>query len=551
MLASSLEVDFVLNSLLLTCMSKLLVSRGMILIDDPLGGGFRVVAVKGRLPEELREGAILRLQPPRGLVRDAAVPEPLRGAGVALLLPITYHERALGMVALGAKATGQPFTPDELAFVEALVHMSATAVHNTWVVEELQQANRELGQKVQQLHTLFDVARGFAAAPDVERATRLLALTLMGQFMVRHFCALLRDADGKGALELAAGQPIDGLDEATVAGLLQMTRLVLLDDEADPRLGPLRERGFALALPLRMEGVTRGILLLGPKASGQPYDLDDVDFLTALGQLTLTAIENARGIEARLANQRLEEELRLAREIQERLLPAALPAVPGVALAALNLPSRFVAGDYYDALALDHEQLLIAVGDVSGKGLPASLLMANLQACCHLVAESLAAGSVDLATATARVNRVIHRNTSLTTFITFFWGVYHHGEGTLRYVNAGHSPPLVVRCDGTVERLEEGGILLGVLADAPYAQGEVRLGKGDTVVLFTDGITEAWSATDRDDEFGEERLRQTVVAHRERPAEAILDALRDAVGQHTADGPLDDDLTVVIMQRGA
>lgn len=549
LLTSSLEINFVLGSLLLTSMSKLLVTRGLVLLDDPLAGGFRVEATKGRLPDELRRGRTVRFPHPKGLTIDDDVPEALRTAGIRLLIPILYHERLIGLLGLGAKATGDAFTADERSFLEALVHMSATAVHNAAVVEELQQANRELGQKVQQLNALFDVAQGFTAAPSVDRAARLLALTLMGQFMVHRFAVFLRRDGEDAVLELAAGRAFDGLDGEGLVHLAGLKRLALIDEESPSELIPLRKAGFALALPLRMQDVTRGVLLLGPKSSGEAYDAEDVDFLTALGQLALTAIESARGIEARLENERLEEELRLARDIQERLLPRDLPTAEGIELAALNLPSRFVAGDYYDAVTLDDGRLLVAIADVSGKGLPASLLMANLQACFQLMATSLSARTVDLPTATARVNRVIHRNTSITTFITFFWGMYDPADASFRFVNAGHNPPLLVRRDGRVETLDDGGLLLGVLADAPYEQGEVVLDPGDAIVHFTDGVTEAWSGTDPDDEFGEERLITALQQSQRISAVSILADIREAVKSHLAGGSLDDDLTIIVLTR--
>lgn len=549
LLASSLEVDFVLGSLLLSAMSKLLVTRGVVLLDDPLAAGWRVEAVKGRFPAGgLAAGDHVRFEAPPEIVQGDALPEPLRQRGLALLLPITYHERLIGFVALGPKATGMPFSDDERAFVDSLVHMSATAVHNAWVVEELRQANQELGQTVQQLHTLFDLAQGFNSAPDEERAARLLTLTLMGQFMVRRFVVLLC-ADGlDGELEVAASRDAPDIGDAAMARLAELRRLLLLDDDAPPEYDELRQRGFAMALPLRMKDATRGVLLLGPKGNRQPYDADEVDFLTALGQLALTAIENARGVEARLEKDRLEEELRLARSIQERLLPQDLPRLAGADLAALNLASQVVAGDYYDAIALDEHRYLLAVADVSGKGLPASLLMANLQACLHVLAESLAAGTVDLPTATGRINRVVHRNTGMSTFITFFWGIYDTRDGTFGYVNAGHNPPLLIRRAGAVETLDTGGLLLGVIPDAPYEQGTARLATGDTLTLFTDGITEAWSATDRDDEFGEERLVAAIRESSGRPAADVLAAVRSAVRTHTAGGPLDDDLTLMVLR---
>jgi len=550
LLASSLDVDFVLGSLLLSSMSKVMAPRGVVLLADPLAGGFRVEAVKGRFAGALARGDVLPLAEPSGPTEGDAVPEPLRGLGVHLLLPISYHDRLIGLVGLGPKATGRPFAEHERAFVDSLVHMSAAAVHNAWVVEELQQANRELGQKVQQLNTLFDLAQAFNRAPDVDRAARQLALALMGQFLVRRFAVLLRP-EGGGRLELAAGREADALDDETLDRLAALRILLLLDDDAPADWAPLRERGFALALPIRADDATRGVLLLGAKGNGKPYDADEADFLTALGQLVLTAIESARGAEARRENERLEEEMQLARSIQERLLPQALPAVAGAAVAALALPSRHVAGDYYDALALDADRALLAVADVSGKGLPASLLAANLQACLHVLAGSIGAGVVSLAQATARVNRVIHRNTGMTTFITFCWGVYDRRDGTLRYVNAGHNPPLVLRASGSCELLEAGGLLLGVLPDAPYEEGTVTLDPGDLLAFYTDGVTEAWSATDPDDEFGEERLQATLAAHRAAGAQAALSAVRAAVRAHTGGGPLDDDLTLLLLSRDA
>jgi phosphoserine phosphatase RsbU/P len=553
LLASSLEVDFVLGSLLLSAMSKVMATRGIVMLDDPLAGGFRVEAVKGRLKGgALARGDVLPLSGPCQPLLDGIVPGPLRDRGIALLLPITYHDRLIGLLGLGPKATGEPFAQAEIEFVDSLVHMSAAAVHNAWVVEELRQANQELGHKVQQLNTLFDLAQAFNRAPDVERAARQLALALMGQFLVRRFAVLIRpDGETGGMLDLAAGREADALEADVRARLGSLRQLLLLDEDTPPEWEALRSSGFALALPLRAQDTTRGVLLLGPKGTGRPYDAEEVDFLTALGQLALTAIESARGAEARVEKERLEEEFRLARSIQERLLPQRLPAMVEAPVAALNLASRYVAGDYYEALSLDADRILLAVADVSGKGLPASLLAANLQACLHVLAGSLATGAVDLSTATARVNRVIHRNTEVTTFITFFWGIYDRRDGSFRYVNAGHNPPLLIRASGEVEQLEAGGLLLGVLPNVTYEQGTATLQPGDLAALYTDGITEAWSPVDQDDEFGEERLLATLREHRHEAPDAVLAAIRAAVQRHTAGSPLDDDLTLVVIKREA
>lgn len=546
LLSSSLEIDFVLGNLLLTAMSKLFVTRGVVLLDDPLAGAHRVEAVKG--VRALERGAHVRLESvPEHVVEDEAVPEALRAHGVALLLPLAYHERPIGLVGLGPKAGGGAFSADEIAFVDSLVNMSATAVHNARMVEELKEANHDLGRRIQQLNTLFDLSQEFNRALDAERSVKLLSFALMGQLLVGRYAFLLRGEDGQ--MECVTKRNAPEMAPETIRTLGTQARLVLLDDEAPPDHAALRDAGFALVLPLRMRDETKGVLLLGPKRTGRPYEGDDVEFLTALGLLALTSVENARGLANRIEKERLEEELRLAREIQERLLPREVPSVEGLDVAALALPSRFVAGDYFDAVRLDADRLLFAVGDVSGKGLPASLLMANLQACLHVLRGSLADGALDLAEATGRMNSVIHHNTGLTTFITFFWGIYDGRDGRVRYVNAGHNPPVHVSAAGLVERLEEGGLLLGVLDGAPYAQGEATLAPGDVLLLFTDGVTEAWSAVDSDDEYGEPRLIDAVRARRAEPAQAILDFVREDVRTFTGGGPLDDDLTLLVLRR--
>lgn len=550
LLTASLDLDFVLGGLLLTAMSKLLVARGAVLLDDPLAGGFRVAALKGRVPRgapALAEGDVLALTVRDGSAEGETLPAPLAERGFALALPVVYHGRRIGLVALGPKATGQPFSTDERAFVDALVHLGATAIHNAQAVEELRLANRDLGHKVQQLNTLFDLAQAFNATPDEERAARQLALTLMGHLLVRRFAFLLRANDGERPLEVAAAQDAPNLDEPTRQRLGALRHLLLLDEDAPAEWQPLREAGFALAVPVRAQNTTRAALLLGPKATGAPYDADDVDFLAALGQLALTAIESARGLRARLENERLEEELRLARSIQERLLPHTLPALPGNTLAALALPSRYVAGDYYDAIDLGEGRVLLAVADVAGKGLPASLLMANLQACLHVLAESLARGTLDLPAATARVNRVIHRNTGLTTFITLFWGIYDAPSGRLHYVNAGHNPPLLRRADGACEHLERGGLLLGVLPETPYEAGTAQLEPGDRLVLYTDGVTETRPSDESEEEFGEARLAEAAAQGAD--AAAAVAGIRAAVRAFAGDRPLEDDLTLLVLAR--
>jgi len=195
-----------------------------------------------------------------------------------------------------------------------------------------------------------------------------------------------------------------------------------------------------------------------------------------------------------------QEDFERAREIQQALMPVTLPQIQGCELAAGCQPARMVGGDYFDAIRLGDARAAIAIGDVSGKGMAAALLMSNLQA----IVRAFAPGELAPNELCAKANQLIAANVAPGKYITFFYAVIDTARMRLDYCNAGHNPPILRRRDGTLEWLREGGPVLGVLPTAPYAAGSVELRSGDCLVLYTDGITEAYNAAD--EEFGEERL---------------------------------------------
>jgi sigma-B regulation protein RsbU (phosphoserine phosphatase) len=240
----------------------------------------------------------------------------------------------------------------------------------------------------------------------------------------------------------------------------------------------------------------------------------------------------------READAHASRELEHAQRIQRALLPSPLPEIDGCQMAAMWKPATAFGGDCYDILRFSSTRLGLSIADVAGKGLPAALLMANLQA-------SVRAFGIEDArpeTVTRQVNRALCRHTPLDRFVTFFYATIDTSRGTLACSNAGHNPPILVRADGTVSRPATGGMVLGVLADNAYSQAELPLRSGDRLVLFTDGITEAGSHEGR--EFGDDRLVELVVAHRDRPAPELLDAIFREVSAFTG-GVFADDATLI------
>ncbi len=278
----------------------------------------------------------------------------------------------------------------------------------------------------------------------------------------------------------------------------------------------------------------------------------DVPNEDELGDLAVSFNEMAaavkRGHEEAIERERLERELETAREIQEKLLPHEMPTVSGFDITGTSLPSQQVGGDYFDFLNIGNGQLGIAIADVSGKGIPAALLMANLQASLH--AQVFHPGKV--ADVAYRINNLLYRSTDAHMFVTFFYGILDKKRSIFTSTNAGHNPPLLFRSDSRIERLGEGGLILGFQPDVHYDQQTVAIRPGEVIVLYTDGITEAvhsGSEMVADDLFGVERLVYIIKANLNNSARKIQSAILEAIAEHTHDAPQYDDITLVVIKR--
>lgn len=550
-LSSSLDREFVLNNLLLTGMSKLLVTRGAVWLYDDVNKNYVIAAHKG-CKDVIDSCRSFELEAGTNKVMTGdQIPADISRGGIVLAAPIRFGDRNIGLIGFGKKATGVEFGPGEIEFVKSLVNMTSSAVHNTLVVDELRTANRNLDSKVQQVNTLFDLSKEFNSTVDRSRHARLLSLALMGQMMVRqHIFMVSRtettSADRERNLQIVS---CSGFKETIVTDELLKHVCDIHDSGVDTAIQAgensiLDDTGIELVIPFVQQGATTGALFLGKRLSNVAYSQDDIEFMYALGNLALVAVQNSFLIEEQIEKERLEEEMRLARQIQENLQPKSMPDFRGVDLAMLALPSRHVAGDYLDIVKLSDDRLLLAIGDVTGKGVPASLLMSNLQAALHVLVPM----EITLEEATAHINRVISGNTDFDKFITYFHCIYNSSTSVLDYVNAGHNPPYLVRgADGSVEELEEGGLLLGVMSGSQYQRGTSTIVTGDIVVMFTDGVTEAMSP--EEEEYGEERLLEVLAEARGGTATEILDAIhRDVIAFTGSATALSDDLTMVVMK---
>jgi sigma-B regulation protein RsbU (phosphoserine phosphatase) len=295
-----------------------------------------------------------------------------------------------------------------------------------------------------------------------------------------------------------------------------------------------------MILPLVTHSRLVGFLALSSKSGREDFRAEECSILMSIASQVAMAGENIMLIEENVEKRRLEAQLGIARKVQEGLLPEQLPETPGLLVAGKSRSCLEVAGDYYDVVNIDENRTVLAIGDVSGKGAGAALLMSNLQASFR-TAVDIGAGLADMV---ARVNNLIHRNTKADQFITFFVGVYDNAVSTFTYVNAGHNPPYVMRADNQIEELDKGGLILGAMPNMPYEQGTVALANGDLICLFTDGVSEAENAAG--DMFGEDRIKQFLINNANLPVDEILHTLETEVEKFIEDVPLADDFTALL-----
>ncbi len=298
--------------------------------------------------------------------------------------------------------------------------------------------------------------------------------------------------------------------------------------------------GAKIAVPILDEGRFVGILALGEKVSGFRYSLEDMTLLGVLANQLSIATANARLYAETLEKQRMEEELALARQIQQNLLPARLPSSAEYEFASYVRPSRQVGGDFYDFMWRE-PRLGFVLADASGKGMPAALLVAFLQA--TLKAEHR--HDRPIGEFIRSINELMVANTSPEKFVTLFYALFDPLERKLFYSNAGHNYPILVRQDGQLEFLKKGGTVVGCFEWARYESDCMSLHPGDTLIVYSDGLTDA---SNHDEMFGEERLVNLAVESRHLDAEGVKNSIVDAVEAFTGAVPPFDDMTLLVMK---
>ena len=320
------------------------------------------------------------------------------------------------------------------------------------------------------------------------------------------------------------------------------------DAQHDPRFASqtiaLQGIRSVLAVPLSVdERNVFGLIYADSPTWETTFTEEHLNILTTLASVASIRVENATLLEERFQRERMERELELATEIQQRFQPSAPPQVEGYEFQGISFSCYEIGGDYYDFIRKPDGKMVVALGDVSGKGTAAALLMSSLHAAIH--AQVVAAG--DLSDTITSVNDYLAENTPANRFVTLFAAELDPATGKLVYINAGHNPPLVGKNDGSVAQLGSGGLPLGIMAGAQYESGELQLNPGEALVVYSDGVSEAVNL--KEEEFGIERLTEVVRKNVNASAAGIRDKVESALSTFTETAPANDDITLVIVKR--
>ncbi|HEU4950377.1 MAG TPA: SpoIIE family protein phosphatase [Holophagaceae bacterium] len=443
----------------------------------------------------------------------------------------------------------EPTRPSGALLVEDHPHPAQLTIARP-MADLLSQGLEDAGRWTEVLGFIHDASLDLLKEADPSAMLMRMAERLQAFLRPQRVAVLLKRPGGELELAAYAGRP-----QAEPFRISRsLAELVLARREAVLLRDPALDEGFqsasvlmsqissAIVTPLAGEEEVEGLLYVDARIPREPFTEDDLRLVSSLAHLAAAKLQQVRLLSEVAHKRKMEEELSLARRIQERLMPLLPAQLPGFEIAALHEPSRQVSGDLYGHFPGPGGSSWLWVADVSGKGLGPGLLMATLQAYLDAWADS----SADPGALADRLSRTLSRHTTRNRYITAFLLRAEPG-GTIHYCNAGHNPALLIRADGSLAQLESQGMPLALFPDQPHGEGRVELAPGDLLAVFTDGITEA--APEGGEDFDLGGLQAVLAGHAGVPLPDLVGRIQLALAEHTQGAPASDDRTLMILRR--
>lgn len=463
-----------------------------------------------------------------------------------ICVPLLRKGKLIGVVTASNKMNGKKFDQEDLVIFSSLADHIAIALDNSYLFSKAK-------KKTLEMETLREVEKSLSSSLNLNELLELILDSLLKVVRYDAVVIFLIDKD-KQEIEHIKARGFDPVLEPDlqlkigqgIAGWAAKTQksLIVPNVKGDPRYIEARvETQSAMAVPIVSQKRMIGVFSL---ESDEPnaYGEDDLDLLEAFASSAAISLERARQHEEILEKRKLEEELSIAKRIQQSFLPRKKPQLYGFDISGVNIPSEEVGGDYYDFIPIIENQVGIAIGDVSGKGIPAALIMASFRA--SLIAEIR--NNYAIRSIMFKVNNLLFESTASDIYVTAVYGVLDTKNRILTFANAGHNAPILRHASGEMEYLTEGGVALGMFENLKYEERPLGLSPGDIIVFYTDGVTEA--KNEKEEEFGTRRLKQVINDSHQLNASRIQENIYRAVKDFTGSLHQADDLTMIVIKVG-
>jgi len=461
-----------------------------------------------------------------------------------ICVPLLRRGRLLGVVSALNKMNGKEFNQEDLEILSSLADQIAIALDNSYLY-------RRAKKKTLEMETLLEVEKSLSSTLNLNQLLELILDSLhkvvkydavviflidKKKQEIEHIKARGFDPALEPDLKLKIGQGMAGWAAKT------QKSLIVPDVKQDQRYIEARvETKSAMVVPILSQNRIIGVFSLESDKLNA-YGEDDLELLEAFASLAAISLERARQHEEILEKRKLEEELSIAKRIQQTFLPREKPQLSGFDISGINIPSEEVGGDYYDFIPIIENQIGIAIGDVSGKGIPAALIMASFRA--SLIAEIR--NNYAIRSIMFKVNNLLFESTDPDIYVTALYGVLDTKNRIFTFTNGGHNAPILRHANGEMEYLTEGGIALGMFKNSKYKERPLKLNAGDVITFYTDGVTEA--KNEKDEEFGTKRLKKVINDSHQLSAAQIQENIYKAIKEFRGDLPAGDDLTMVVVK---
>ncbi len=421
---------------------------------------------------------------------------------------------------------------------------------------QLLEENQRLRAAVEELSALNEIATAITSTQTLEQIVDLIVRKCVKHIKVEQGAVMLLDEKDQNKPFHTMIRKQDSVSnilpfrmDTQLTGWMLKNRnpLIVNDLENDSRFKFMVDKNFPirslLSVPMMVKGKMIGLLTVFNKKAEIGFTLSDQRLLGIIAAQSAQVVENARLYQEEQALIRLQEEMRLAYEIQLDLLPKSQPVLSSYQIAGKSIPAKDVGGDYFDFIPRNDSTLAFCLGDISGKGIPAALLMSNLQA--TLRGQTLMGkGCKDCV---SFANEILFHNTAPNKFATLFYGIIDSSKNELSYCNGGHNNPFYFTRDNQLITLDKGGLIVGIMPSVPYEEDTIPFNPGDLLVIFSDGVTEAMNNSE--EEFGEQRLIDLVINNRNELPVNLINIIVENVKEFSGGQSQMDDITLVIIKR--